>query len=1775
MADPFEWGVEDVVNFFCDPQKSLIDGPEAFAGKLREGDFDGELLLRFGIELDDRQLQEHLGLSKPRQQIKVAAAIRQLRQRSQAFKAWHANFTADALPIEQAHYHSPESGLNVPAPTPALDATKAKETDKEELRLDSPSAGDDAPRAVTEPISNHDASRTSREPARISTGPDPSTIETKEPDALPDHDSRKKRRIVPVNLSTEPNQMAAAEPNQPDSSSLRAELDYLNWTSFGIISITSNPRVLESTPQHWYLGKGVIRTEDIRSTSTTLSTRLIHSPDDSFAIRCPNHQPPGRRIAVWRETKRLFRANSKALRMISEGQVPPSRSGSIGLEDLPDLDDWDEETERQVQKDILETEAEQRRNKNLLTLDEVTKLIDDAIRNYKTVWRERKLPKYQLRAFRIWKMASRRRARIAEMDKVAFRLAELEERVQKYRKEMLKERYTNPKDVIRQAAIFEQTVEDICAQEWQQEVLSMRHPPPKPRRQTAKRPAPRAREEVPDGEEILMSSEDEMDFIVDDEDEDEEMLEAEQQLQAEAEAAAERPKQEERETSLVDLTQHLTPRKSRAVIDLTSPGVAERDANGPAGLDHGRDQSQQQGDEADMITPEMVQEAEKSNPRQFAQGSRARILVSSLWKLSHDRRAMIFAAADKLMVWHDTIQPYVDRATGFPEDEEDLQASRGELQPEDLQTSFDMVLLFMTYLTLRRQSPKKLVTKVRKRLSEGRVDLKTRKYFKAFVHLVQQAAPLFPKSSQIYRREALFIDDSEPNDEFDAEEPDNNDNSSRRRRTAAVEVVQNKDALDLREREAARAEELARRRERLRERLALVSTAATSQAQHIINESKQEHQGLIYVNPDIGERIKEHQVDGVRFLWNQIVRDAKERQGCLLAHTMGLGKTMQVITFLVALHEAAKADDPTVREQIPEDLRENSTLIICPAGLVDNWMDELLTWTPPNTLEPLRKIDATVPLDERASAIEQWSATGGVLVMGYEMLKRMFSLSDKLQAILTETPKIVVADEAHRLKNEGTDTHQVCLQIKTSSRIALTGSPLANNVEEYFHMINFVAPNFLGPIEEFRNVYSKDIEAGLYQDSLAVEKRHAVKMLQVLKETVAPKVHRATVAAVKHDLPNKVEFVISVAPTDVQRTWYNDCMEMVRNGKFKREKPLAVLNVFRLICSHPKCLYMHAKEIKEKEKGSRGDTSEAIISYALKRGARLDIGDFHLSSKIALLVDILNDARASHEKVLVFSTSIPTIDYLEHVLVQQKRRTARLDGGTSIAKRQNMTKNFNTDDKEVYLISTKAGGVGLNIQGASRVVLFDFAWNPMDEQQAIGRAYRIGQKKPVFVYHLVLAGTFEEDIHNKAVFKTQLASRVVDKKNPISWSNRGGELLHQVHTRKRRDLMPFIGKDRILDNLIKNHKGAISSIVSTDTFEEEDHTAVLTADDVEAAKELVRLNHLRVNDPAAYEREMEGKRVAAAIPTRPPYTIAPEPGLPVPVSVEPARAEHLYTPAESNSPSLSASVPVPSLAHSMDGASDYPNYIRSRTTNGVFGMATIRGQPKLRYHGPSPAEQALPAPQPIAGTNTYFGSPLPPQPAQAVPPPPPPAQSPFTFQTNLSQARDEFEKEFKRNVYEMEKEWGRLPIDTVISIVYEVNELRRQKGLGFLPDDAQWRALKSQLTSPRFTAAAAFRRLTPRWLALAEPGDIVARTRVLDEMSELEFVRFLEERGHPSDPTNIDNIRRPANSDEGGINRRTHANEDMKAMREAADKRRRSTAQLPGWAHSALSASQP
>jgi SNF2 family DNA or RNA helicase len=166
-------------------------------------------------------------------------------------------------------------------------------------------------------------------------------------------------------------------------------------------------------------------------------------------------------------------------------------------------------------------------------------------------------------------------------------------------------------------------------------------------------------------------------------------------------------------------------------------------------------------------------------------------------------------------------------------------------------------------------------------------------------------------------------------------------------------------------------------------------------------------------------------------MWDQLVADENEnaKQGCLLAHTMGLGKTMQVITLLVAIAEAALSAEESVSSQIPINLRNSKTLILCPPGLIDNWMDELLIWAPTDSLGSLRKVDAAIKANSRWSIIEEWYNDGGVLVLGYEMFRNIIenkkkasrdapSIDEELHAQikmqLTEGPNIVIADEAHK-----------------------------------------------------------------------------------------------------------------------------------------------------------------------------------------------------------------------------------------------------------------------------------------------------------------------------------------------------------------------------------------------------------------------------------------------------------------------------------------------------------------------------------------------------------------------------------------------------------------------------------------------------------------------------------------------------------------------------------------------------------------------------------------
>ncbi|KAG7290545.1 hypothetical protein NEMBOFW57_000548 [Staphylotrichum longicolle] len=770
-------------------------------------------------------------------------------------------------------------------------------------------------------------------------------------------------------------------------------------------------------------------------------------------------------------------------------------------------------------------------------------------------------------------------------------------------------------------------------------------------------------------------------------------------------------------------------------------------------------------------------------------------------------------------------------------------------------------------------------------------------------------------------------------------------------------------------------EEQSQRARQLREKLAEQGAVSSKDSRLIVNESKEsDDQGLIYINEHIGKKIKDHQVEGVRFMWNQVVAHSSVRQGCLLAHTMGLGKTMQVITLLVVIAEASASKDPSVKSQIPESLRESKTLILCPASLVDNWYDEIRLWEPENTLGPVYRMCAALSPSERLGTIQAWAQDGGVLIIGYTMFASLVrdDVGD-VAKLLLEAPNLVIGDEAHYLKNPESQRHQAAANFKTMSRIAMTGSPLTNNVMDYYSMINWVAPGYLADIAEFRQRFSNPIKEGLYVDSEPQQKRKARKMLQVLKATVDPKVHRRDIEVLFNELPRKKEFIITLPLTKHQRRLYQTYIELVTDPSRElitgAARAWSLVAKLGLVLAHPFIFKTVAEAQKAKRKGIKAkapmsingqkpeedgeeEMPQDVLHDLLATVAVREIEDYALSNKIIVLLRILDECKQVEDKVLVFSQSIPTLDYIENICKRRRVVYQRLDGQTPMATRQQAIKKFNNQSGfQVYLVSTTAGGVGLNIYGANRVVIFDFKYTPTDEQQAIGRAYRLGQTKPVYVYWLTIGGTFEDTIHNNAVFKTQLASRVVDKKNPDPWSKRFAEYFAMPREVDQDDISGAEGQDRVLDALLNDGdiRKLVRKITSTETFEKEE-TYELTAEEKKEVEDDVKLELLRSQDPEKFkslerDRALQQQRMVRI----------PVPALPS----APAATQSLL--ADGN----------PVTGQQATAQQVLPS-TQSALSNGAAGNSNLTQIPK----------QAVPAP--ILATGTQFKVPQP-QPAQEPP----------------------------------------------------------------------------------------------------------------------------------------------------------------------------------------------
>ncbi|GCB24662.1 protein CHROMATIN REMODELING 20 [Aspergillus awamori] len=770
----------------------------------------------------------------------------------------------------------------------------------------------------------------------------------------------------------------------------------------------------------------------------------------------------------------------------------------------------------------------------------------------------------------------------------------------------------------------------------------------------------------------------------------------------------------------------------------------------------------------------------------------------------------------------------------------------------------------------------------------------------------------------------------------------------------------------------AHQEKLRQKLERRLESMGVSNTDATRQAVSFGDP-------VIYLDPHIGQRVKPHQLHGIQFMWRELTEDGGKHQGCLLAHTMGLGKTMQVISLLVTIANAAASENPWIKKQIPDNLLRSQTLILCPSSLIENWYEEFIMWTPKDSaIGPVNKVTSSASLAERLNTVALWNEEGGVLLISYdifrtwiynkETIRRGKPLSEEehenIKKWLLEGANIIVADEAHKMKNPASAITLAAMQFRSQSRIALTGSPLANNLVDYFTMVNWIAGGYLGEFTEFKANFVEPIEEGLYVDSTHSERRRSLVKLQVLNKILEPKINRADISVLEGSLPPKVEFVITVPLTDVQKSAYDLYVQSILEGSqdFSRMKLLSWLAVLGLCCNHPACfrdkLLSRASDAQKLDRMIDGAAIEPApgdepitqlgldVEGLVSKQEQLfstvpDMSAATLSCRAEILNRIIAESVRAGDKVLVFSHSIPTLNYVENdILKAFGWKYCRLDGSTPMASRQAATKQFNQGSAEdVYLISTRAGGLGLNIFGANRVIIFDFTFNPVWEEQAVGRAYRLGQKKPVFVYRFIAGGTFEEVMYNKAVFKTQLAFRVVDKKNPIRLATKSlGEYLFPAKQTPQQDVTECLGKDpEVLDKIIRadahadENQRLIRKIKLTELFQKDDNDK-LTEDEKNAAQQQLDDERLKRTDYEAYQRMIiERQRMALAQgtgpygttpamhpsqlpPQLPPQPFAPQPPAPAPQLTIPASAHNVGPPALAPDTSITQQAPQTPVA---------------------------------------------------------------------------------------------------------------------------------------------------------------------------------------------------------------------------------------------------------------------
>ncbi|WP_406675099.1 DEAD/DEAH box helicase [Nonomuraea sp. N2-4H] len=438
--------------------------------------------------------------------------------------------------------------------------------------------------------------------------------------------------------------------------------------------------------------------------------------------------------------------------------------------------------------------------------------------------------------------------------------------------------------------------------------------------------------------------------------------------------------------------------------------------------------------------------------------------------------------------------------------------------------------------------------------------------------------------------------------------------------------------------------------------------------------------------PGLAATLRDYQLSGLRWL----ARMTSLGLGACLADDMGLGKTVTLIA--LHLHRAA-----------------GPTLVVCPASLLGNWEREIARFAP------------GVPV-RRYHGGNRTLADEGFVLTTYATMRLD---ADRLAA---HTWGMVVADEAQHVKNPASGTAKALREIPAAARVALTGTPVENNLSELWAILDWTTPGLLGPLARFRARWARPVESG---DTEAAER---------LSRLVGPFLlrRRKSDPGIAPELPPKTETDRPVPLTTEQAGLYEAVVREIMGriadarGMARRGLIVKLLTGLKQICNHP-AQYLHESDPRLPGR----------------------------SGKLELLDELIDTIVAEDGSVLVFTQYVAMARLLDRHLTGRGIATQLLHGGTPVARREEMVRRFQDGEAPVFLLSLKAAGTGLNLTRADHVIHYDRWWNPAVEDQATDRAYRIGQTRPVQVHRLIAEGTIEDRIATMLAAKRSLAEAVL------------------------------------------------------------------------------------------------------------------------------------------------------------------------------------------------------------------------------------------------------------------------------------------------------------------------------------------------------------------------------------------------------------------------------